>query len=639
MAVPSHRQTATRPQADGGYQPQVDGRSRPQLDGLARPQAEAPQVAAAKRITAAKTAWWTSPQAVRARLALWSTSRGAFDTAICVVYLCLAAWLTHNLWPDPSTRAIAENVNDQALIEWFLGHGVLVWKGDFSLLTDRLNSPDGVNLMSNASHILHGVIMAPVTVLLGAAVSFALLVALNLAATAAGWYLLLARGLGLNRGAAIVGGLFAGFAPGMISQSNSHLHMTAQWLVPPMVWCVVRLTRVTTARDTVITSLGLGALVCAQVFLGEEVLYLAALTLALFALVYAAIRWRWAKVVAPKFLAGMALAVVVSGLTLAYPLWFQFNGPLHLPNAPFPADYYFADIASYAVFSPLSLAGSESAARLASGHTELNTYLGLPLLVVLLACMIWSRRSAAVLAASATSLIMIYLSFGPYLTLNTERTGWPSLYNRIAHLPVIDGALPSRYALALIPLIGLILAITIDAAVRAGGLIRVAVPTAIIAALLPMAPVPLEGTDRAPVPTFITSGAWRQCAPEGGVIVPVPLPTPLAPDPMRWAAAADGAFGMPEGFFLGPYGAQGRTSVGTYKQPTSALLDDVAKSGAVPEITDDNRAQAREDLEFWRADCIALAHGPNELPLRTALESLFGPGTPIADTWTWQVKR
>ena len=75
------------------------------------------------------------------------------DTAVCLVYLCFAAWLFHGLWPVPSTRAIAENVNDQALIEWFLSHGVLFWTGDFSLVTDRLNAPDGVNLMSNASHI------------------------------------------------------------------------------------------------------------------------------------------------------------------------------------------------------------------------------------------------------------------------------------------------------------------------------------------------------------------------------------------------------------------------------------------------------------------------------------------------------
>ena len=605
----------------------VDARSRP------------PVQAEPNRSTAPAPAGRRSPRAALNLLAAWRTSNGAFDTAICVVYLCLAAWLTHNLWPDPSTRAIADNVNDQALIEWFLGHGVLVWKGDFSLLTDRLNSPEGVNLMSNASHILHGVIMAPVTVLLGAAVSFALLVALNLAGTAAGWYLLLARGLRLNRGAAIVGGLFAGFAPGMISQSNSHLHMTAQWLVPPMVWCVIRLARVTTTRDTVVTSLGLSALVCAQVFLGEEVLYLTALTLALFALVYAAIRWRWAKTVAPRFLGGMLIAAGVSGIALAYPLWFQVAGPLHLPNAPFPAQYYFADIASYAAFSPLSLAGSEDAVRLASSHAELNTYLGLPLLVVLLGCAVWCRRSPMVLAATVTGLVMVYLSFGPFPTLDTERTGWPSLYNNIADIPLINGALPTRYALALIPLIGLILAIAIDRAIRIGGLARAAVPTAILAALLPMAPMPLEGTDRAPVPEFITSGAWRQCAPEGGVIVPVPLPTPLAPDPMRWAAAADAAFGIPEGFFLAPYGAQGRTSVGTYKQPTSALLDEVARTGTVPEINDTTRAQAQRDLEFWRADCVALAHGPNEVPLRTALESLLGPGKPIADTWTWRITR
>src|SRR4029079_644505 len=131
---------------------------------------------------------------------------------------------------------------------------VLVWKGDFSLVTDRLNAPDGVNLMSNASHILHGVLMAPVTVLFGPGVSFAVLVALNLAATATGWYLLFARELRLHRGAAMVGGIFTGFAPGMIAQSNSHLHMPAQWLVPPIVWFVLRLTRARTPRQIVVTS-------------------------------------------------------------------------------------------------------------------------------------------------------------------------------------------------------------------------------------------------------------------------------------------------------------------------------------------------------------------------------------------------
>jgi hypothetical protein len=576
---------------------------------------------------------------LRSRVAAWTSTTGAFDTAACLVYLTFALWVTHGLWPDPNVRAIGENANDQVLIEWFLAHGVLVWRGDFSFVTDRLNSPDGVNLMSNASHIVHGVLMAPVTVLFGAAVSFALLVALNLAATAAGWYLLFARGLGLNRGAALVGAFFTGFAPGMISQSNSHLHMTAQWLVPPMVWCVIKLTRVQTPRSTLITAFGLAALVCTQLLLGEEVLFLTALTLLLFGLIYAAIRWRWTIEMAPRFLAGGVVAAGVSLLAMAYPLWVQLDGPLHTPNAPFAPIYFYADIASYAVISPLSIAGSTEAGKLATSATEMNAYLGLPLLFVLLGLAVWRWRSPVVVAASVAGIVMAILSFGPFPAINGERTGWPSLYNNIADIPLVNGALPTRYSLALIPLIGLVLAICVDAAVRAGGAARVIVPVAIVAALVPTLPKPLTTVERAPVPEFITSGDWRQCAPDGGVLVPVPLPTPTEPDAMRWPAAANDAFGIPEGFFIGPYGPEGRSSIGTYKQPTSALLADVAHTGALPAITDATRALARRDLAFWKADCVALAHGPFEGQLRSTLEALLGPGTPINDTWTWKITR
>src|SRR4029079_11987716 len=103
-------------------------------------------------------------------------------------------------------RALAANVNDQVLIEWFLAHGTLFWTGNFGLVTDRLNAPDGGNLMGNASHILHGILMAPVTAIFGVAVSFTLLLALNLGATAAGWYLLPAPTLKMQRRAAVLAG-------------------------------------------------------------------------------------------------------------------------------------------------------------------------------------------------------------------------------------------------------------------------------------------------------------------------------------------------------------------------------------------------------------------------------------------------
>jgi hypothetical protein len=122
------------------------------------------------------------------------------------------------------------------------------------------------------------------------------------------------------------------------------------------------------------------------------------------------------------------------------------------------------------------------------------------------------------------------------------------------------------------------------------------------------------------------------------VLVPVPLPTPKEPTAMRWAAAAGGAFGMPEGFFIGPYGANGTASMGTYKQPTSTLLAQVAQTGNVPAIGEQQRQQARHDIHFWRASCVVLpTDAPHVDSLRVALEELFGPATPVADVWTWKV--
>jgi hypothetical protein len=109
------------------------------------------------------------------------------DAAALLAFAVFAGFLTRGLWPHPSGRALALNPGDQIVTEWFLSYGARVYTGDFSLVTDRLNAPDGVNLLSNASTILLAVLLAPVTLAWGAPVSFAVAVGLNLAATAAGW--------------------------------------------------------------------------------------------------------------------------------------------------------------------------------------------------------------------------------------------------------------------------------------------------------------------------------------------------------------------------------------------------------------------------------------------------------------------
>ncbi|MEH0939084.1 hypothetical protein [Micromonospora psammae] len=570
------------------------------------------------------------------------------DLLVGVLFLLLAGWLTHGLWPDPTGRVLALNPADQTLYEWFLAVDSRALLGDFGLLTERLNAPDGVNLMTNTTVIALGVLFSPVTLLFGAPVTFALLAGVNLAGTAIAWYLLFTRTLRARRLAAALGAGLCGFGPGMVSQSNSHLHMTAQWLVPVIVWLVVRLLRAgdpgpgsldaPDRRRIVTSATGLAAAVSVQVFVGEEVLFLTALTLLVMTVAYALTDRALLRRALPGFAGGMTLATGLALVVLGYPLWFQFAGPQGVADGMFSPHYFSADLRSWWTISPLSVVGSDSSARLTTGPAEYNTFLGLPLLVVAVGCALWLGRRPLVIAVTGAALVMGALSLGPQVVLDGARSAVPGPYALLAGLPVIDGALPMRFALALLPLTGTLLVLAVDRALRDTGRARRLVPAAVGAALLTVFPAPLPTADRAPLPEFVTGGHWRECVPTGGVLVPVPAATPKEPWPMGWAAAADAAFGIPEGFFIGPYGRGGSAAMGTFKQPTSALLADVARRGDEPVIGEEQRRQARQDADFWGASCVAVADtAPHAESLRRTLVQLYGPGTRIADAWTWRV--
>jgi hypothetical protein len=582
----------------------------------------------------------------------WARRRWLVDAGVAIGFLAFAAWLGHGLWPDPATRTLALNPSDQVLIEWFLAVDTRLLAGEHGLVTDRLNAPAGVNLLANAASPLLGLLLAPVTLTLGAPVSFAVLTIGNLAGTATAWYLLFSRTLGAGRVAAAVGGGFCGFAPALVSHSNSHWHMAAQWLVPAIAWSVVRLARAAAAgqhRRVLSSGLWLAGLVVAQYFLGAEILYLTAVTMVPLAIGYAAARPGWARQALPGFAAGLAVAAGVATILLGYPLWVQLAGPGSVPNGPFGPDYFSADLGSWFAFSPLSVAGDAAAASLATGPAEYNTFLGWPLLLVAAGCGYWLRRHPLVPAVTTAAVVMAVLSLGPELVVDRVRTGIALPFAALVDVPVIDGALPQRYAVAVVPLLAVLLVLALDRARRVppgperrGGpgaptpLVRWGVPAAVGLALLPLLPTPLPTADRAPVPEFIRAGHWRECVPPGGVLVPVPLPTPREPDAMRWAAAADARFGLPQGFFIGPYAAGGRASVGTAPLPTSKLLAEVAATGEVPELTAGQRDRAARDLAHWQADCVVLdPHQRHETALRRTLEQLLGPGERVAGSWIW----
>ncbi|ASW53679.1 hypothetical protein [Plantactinospora sp. KBS50] len=573
------------------------------------------------------------------------------DLAVGLLFLLAAGWITHGLWPAPPSRVLALNPADQTLYEWFLASDARLLLGDFSLLSDRLNVPDGVNLMANTTVLALGMVFAPVTLLFGAATTFALIAAGNLAGTAVAWYLLFSRTLRASRLAAALGAVLCGFGPGMVSQSNSHLHMTAQWLVPVMVWLVLRMVRAADPADPagrvgpdwrrVLTSaLGLAGAVTLQVFIGEEVLFLTAVTLTIVTVVYGLTSPRLAWRVLPGLVLGLATAALLAIAVLMIPLWFQFRGPQGVRNGMFSPHHFSADLASFPAFSPLSLAGTASAERLSTGASEYNSFLGWPLLVLALAAALWLARRRIVLACVAAAVVMTALSLGPHLVVNGHRTDITAPYTLLLDLPVVDGALPIRFALAVTPLLAIVLVVALD---RARALrwsrARWVAPAVLAAAILPVLPGPLPTTGRPPVPEFFTAGHWRDCVRPTGVLVPVPLPTPNAPWAMRWAAVENVGFAMPEGFFIGPYGDEHGASLGVYKQPTSALLAEVGRSGTIPRIGPTQRERARQDLEFWNASCVVLADdAPHPESLRSTVEALLGPATRDIDVWVWRVR-
>ncbi|MEV2237100.1 hypothetical protein [Micromonospora sp. NPDC049891] len=584
-----------------------------------------------------------------------AAARHRSDLLAGLFLAAFAGTLTHRLWADPGGLVLALNPEDQVLYEWFLAVDARALLGDFGLSTDLLNAPDGVNLMANTSVIALGVLFAPVTLLFGAPVTFALLMTVNLAGTAIAWYLLFSRTLRAHRAAATLGGALCGFAPGMVSQSNSHLHMTAQWLLPVIVWLVVRLLRAADPatrsgpaagvpsgapdrRRLITSAIGLAAAVSAQVFIGEEVLFLAALTLLVMAMTMVVVDRDLARRALPAFVGAMALATGTALLVLARPLWFQFAGPLGVADGMFSPHYFSADLRSWWAISPLSLVGDDRSARLSTGAAEYNTFLGWPLLVVTVGCASWLGRRPLVLACTAGILVMGALSLGPEVVFDGDSTGLPGPYALLGGLPVVDGALPMRFALAVPPLVATLLVLAVDRALRARGRTRRLTLAAVAVAMVPLVPAPLPTAQRPPVPEFVTAGHWRTCVEPGGVLVPVPLATPKEPWPMRWATAADAEFSMPEGFFIGPHGRGGSAAMGVAPRPTSALLADVARSGLRPVVGDEQRRRAAADVEHWGASCVVLATGtPHADSLRLTLEALYGSSTRISDAWYWRV--
>jgi hypothetical protein len=564
-------------------------------------------------------------------VARWWTPRRT-DLGVAALFLLGALWVTGRGWRHVYQGLLGTQPQDQVFNEWMLAHDAhAVAHLENPFFTTLQNAPDGVNLMGNVAMQLAGILLAPVTLLGGAPLSYLLLITLNLAATAFGWYYVLARHVVQSRLAALLGGALCGFAPGLIAHSNGHPHITAQFLVPFIVWRVARLTE---PGRAVRNGLALGGLVVAQFFIGEEILLLTAVGCAVAAIACALSRPREAKRAAPAFLTGLGVAAGLVLCVVAYPMLVQFFGPQHYHGAP---DSYPADLASYLAFGREAIAGSASGAQgLAPNSAEETAFFGRPLLILALAVTVWLWRNLVARIASVTAVVAAGLSLGPDIVSNGRDTGAPGPYALLDGLPVLDAIIVGRFALVAAAALGILLAVATDRVLTLPPTGRAVAAAAIVAALVPIAPTPLQVADRPDVPRFISSGQWREYVEPGRTLVPVPVEGRTG---LRWATVADLGFAVPQGYFLGPTGPDddsGRWSAPL--RPTWQLLGRVA-AGRDVAVTERERAQAQQDVRFWRADAVVLYdRAPRAEALRRTLDALFDPGRQVSDVHVYPVR-
>ncbi|HYN28950.1 MAG TPA: glycosyl transferase [Dermatophilaceae bacterium] len=566
------------------------------------------------------------------------------DGAVVTAYLLTSLWVLSGLVGHLGTRYLAHGVQDQQAFEWYLGasaHNVLTTSNP--LFSDRQNFPDGVNLMANAAVIGLGIPLTPVTDLLGAQRSFFLVTWLGLAGTAAAWYWLFRRRLGVGRVPAALGGWLTGFAPGMVAHANGHLNFVAAALVPLLVDRVVRLHEDGRPwRDGLV----LGLLAAWQVLIGEEVLLLAALGGGVVLLVLLAS----GRVRLRALLPGLAVGAGVSIALVAVPLWWQFAGPQSYTSLWHPPGGN--DLAALWGRATRTVGADPwASAALSMNRTEENAFFGVPLLVAAALVVVALWRRPLVRALAVLVVLACWASLGEEVLLRGEKVPVPSLWALLDGVPVLGNVLPTRFALVAVPPLAALLALGVHAAgqvplARQGALSRRwvqvasgwAAAAAAVLALLPLVPTPLVTAERPLVPAFFATGAWRGFVDDGSVLA-VPPTDIVDARAFDWQRVARMGFPIVEGYFVGPTGqADGGGRYGAPRRPFSLWLYAVAAEGTPRTATAQERALFVADLRAWRTDVLVLPRRPDAAVLLASVRSVLGEPRVVEDVWLWDVR-
>jgi hypothetical protein len=553
---------------------------------------------------------------------------------LLLAFLGLAVLRYAPAWSSPATTTVKGADGDAAIIVWFLRWIPFAVGRDRQLLfSDHLNVPDGVNLMWNASMPLLGFVLSPLTWRWGPVLTFNVVLVLAIGLSAWTAYLAIRRYVPGHLAAA-AGGLVFGFSPVLLGQSN-HPHISFAFLVPLLLLAVDEIL-VRQRRPPWVVGPLLGLMAGCQLLIGEELLAATVLFGVLLLVVLLANNPRALsdrRRVAHAVLA-FALAAVIGLAIAAKPLLVQFAGPQRIEGDITKANYS-SDLLGFVIPGGEQLLSSQRSAeqvrQLARGNAA---YLGVPLLLVLLALAIRRWRQPVVRVGTVMLLLAALLSMGPYLQVGGRPTTLMPPWALFHDLPVIASLIPSRLAMFTALFAGLLLAVFLDAAWRAGGWRRpvvAAVAVAALAPLVPAGPVPATEVD---TPPFFATGAVRRL-PEGSVALVLPFANRRSSKAMTWQAEAGMWFRMPGGYVIGPT-RDGRPRFDANPNTATRAFAMIQRGLPAPRLVAGRRRALAANLARWDVDTILVGPMEYQATMLWFLTDLLGePPTLVDGVYMW----
>lgn len=416
---------------------------------------------------------------------------GPVVAAGAYVVLALAAWW--HAWTGGLGSSVAAGSIDPVSGIWYFA-----WALHFlahptnPFYTHAIFAPGGANVLASPSSLALGVLFAPLTLAVGPVASFgvAAIVAPAAGAFAAFWA---ARRYVSWQPAAFVAGLCYGFGPfASVDLRIGHLNL-AFLAIPPLVLLCLDSLVVRGTRRWLATGLALGLLLVAEFFVSTEIEVLLVVEV-LIALVLAAILRP--RAVASRLRGawrGLAVAGGVCAAALAYPAWMELAGPGHVTG---PVWKTIPQLSSTVLSTVLPHGQRPLVGFVSSGN---GSYLGLPLLALLVGCLFVWRGDRRLRWAVAMAAISFLLSLGYTLHVTTGNTHVPLPGWLFGRLPVLSSVGMSRFGAFVDLFAGLAVALVLDHLRRGdlgrrdlAGRPRAALALAAVVAvavLLPFAPV------------------------------------------------------------------------------------------------------------------------------------------------------